>query len=288
MLVRVVFDYALIALIIVIVERNQGFLLYLLAIMMIGARQVGLGSVALHDGAHHLLFKARRTNDFFANAILFSLLAPLVGIRLKSYRAVHIAHHRTVNTSEDPDYPNFENWFSWSRKRMVFTYALLLTGIPFLMFAFRRFKSVSRPTQALELIGIAALIICLVLHIRIAELFALYWLAPLATWGFFINFVRSAAEHCPPGTLRDDAYVPAIFRTAEIVNSPFDSIFVATRGVNYHLTHHLFPSVPFYRLKTLQRELATVEEYQRYSNVTCGYHRYLVRFFTRNRHDMLV
>jgi fatty acid desaturase len=162
---------------------------------------------------------------------------------------------------------------------MAFLYLFLLTGIPFVMYAVQHFRKLSTIARAMEILGTAALITCLMLHIRLAELFLLYWLVPLATWGFFVNFLRSNAEHSTPGRLRDDAHVPPLFRTAEIINSPFDSIFVATRGVNYHLSHHLFPSVPFYRLKSLQCELERTEEYQRYGYVVHGYHRYLSDLF---------
>jgi fatty acid desaturase len=283
MLIRVGFDYGLIGLAIILSERYQHVWTYLLAVMVIGARQVGIGSVALHEGAHYLLFRNRRANDVFARVILWSVLAPLVGITLESYRQRHMRHHTAVNTSADPDYPAFEHWHGSSRIRMAFLYAQLLLGLPFLATAFRQFMTVPLRTKLCELAGIAMLLGGLASGIRVVELFFFYWLIPLATWGFFVNFLRSAAEHSTPGSLRDDAGVPAIFRTAEIINSPFDSIFVTTRGANYHLSHHLYPSVPFYRLKALQRDLTKVEEYVRLSHVTHGYHRYLAEFFGRGR-----
>jgi len=46
-------------------------------------------------------------------------------------------------------------------------------------------------------------------------------------------------------------------------------------NVNYHLTHHLFPGVPFFQLPTLHREIARTEAYRRNAHVTRGYHRVL-------------
>jgi fatty acid desaturase len=281
MLTYVVWDYLVILLAIALAQRYHHVITYCAAVMVIGARQAGIASVALHDGAHHLLLRNRRSNDLFAKAILYSVLAPVVGVRLESYRERHLAHHLNVNTSDDPDYPVFREWYESSRLRMGFLYAQTLLGIGFLSHGFLCFRRLSAIPRALEFLCIAALICGLVLNVRAAELFVLYWVIPLATWGFFVNFLRSSAEHSTPGSLRDDADLPAIFRTGEIVNSLFDSLFVATRGVNYHLAHHLFPSVPFYRLKQLQRDLSAVEEYRRYSHVTYGYHRYLIEFFSR-------
>lgn len=56
-------------------------------------------------------------------------------------------------------------------------------------------------------------------------------------------------------------------------------MFMVTRGVNYHLTHHLCPQVPFYNLPQLQRELSKSEIYQQYAHVTYGYHRFFLEYF---------
>jgi fatty acid desaturase len=283
MLVRVGFDYLVIALTIFLASRYHRLDAYLLAVMIIGARQVGIGTTALHEGTHHLLFRNRCANDFFSRAVLWSVLAPVAGFTLESFRENHLVHHRTVNTPADPDYRFFERWYGWPRIRMVALYMQMLLGISFLLYAFYTFKALPARAKVIRLTGIVILIVGLALQIRFFEMFVVYWLIPIATWGFFVNFLRSAAEHHTPGSYRDDAHVPAIYRTAEIINSPFDSLFVVTRGLNYHLSHHLFPSVPFYRIKALQRDLRHAEEYRRFSHVTYGYHRYLIEFFGRDR-----
>lgn len=60
---RLCFDYGLIAATILFCETFWHPGLYALAVMVIGARQAGIGSVALHDGVHRMLSKNRKLND---------------------------------------------------------------------------------------------------------------------------------------------------------------------------------------------------------------------------------
>ena len=73
--------------------------LYLLALLFIGARQHDL-LVLMHDGAHYRLFKSRKLNDWMSELFL---TWPFFVVSTHGYRANHWAHHRHLNTAEDPD-----------------------------------------------------------------------------------------------------------------------------------------------------------------------------------------
>jgi fatty acid desaturase len=94
-----------------------------------------------------------------------------------------------------------------------------------------------------------------------------------------VDQIRSLAEHYPEDVFLRDAQIPEVFRTRDVINSWFDSAFVVTRGVNYHLSHHLCPQIPFYNLADLQTQLAESPVYQQYAHVTYGYHRVLAEYF---------
>src|SRR5258708_6446949 len=74
---------------------------YLLAIMIIGARQIGIGSVGLHDGAHGLLLPNRRYNDLLAELLTRPVFLSLLNLTLTSYRKTHFEHHRHTNDAAD-------------------------------------------------------------------------------------------------------------------------------------------------------------------------------------------
>jgi fatty acid desaturase len=113
------------------------------------------------------------------------------------------------------------------------------------------------------------------------QLFWLYYVIPMLTWGMFINQLRTMAEHYSRGEFGHDAGIPDVLLTRDVLPSLFDRAFVTTRAVNYHLTHHLFPAVPFYNLARLQRCLKDNTVYRASAHVTHGYHRFLMELLTK-------
>ena len=78
------------------------------------------------------------------------------------------------------------------------------------------------------------------------ELLILYWFLPMFTWLIFIFRVRSIAEHSAI-----QGHYSAYASTRTTCVSLIERIFVAPKNVNYHIEHHLYPSVPFHRLPQL-------------------------------------
>ena len=75
-------------------------LTYVLAVAIIGARQLGL-AILMHDSAHNALHANQKINDWVGEW----LCAAPVGARLASYRAYHLKHHLYTEQPEDPDLP---------------------------------------------------------------------------------------------------------------------------------------------------------------------------------------
>ncbi len=75
-------------------------LTYVLAVMLIGARQLGL-AILMHDAAHGALHPNMKVNNWVGEW----LCAAPVGARLASYREYHLKHHRFTEQPEDPDLP---------------------------------------------------------------------------------------------------------------------------------------------------------------------------------------
>src|SRR4051812_18822880 len=73
-------------------------LTFILAVMVIGTRQLGL-AILMHDAAHGALFANRRLNEWVGAW----LCASPVFTSLQLYRPYHLAHHRHTRQAEDPD-----------------------------------------------------------------------------------------------------------------------------------------------------------------------------------------
>ena len=240
----------------------------------------------MHDGAHHLLCESRVWNDRLAQLLCWFVLLPLIE-SFSSYRKNHFQHHRSANTDDDPDAELTERLYRPARWKACIALLLPLTGVllPAAVLSFLTRNARCHRIAVIALITGAILIACGMLYqIYAVELLFWYWIVPLATWGIFTNQLRALAEHYPENQFGRKDQTPEVFRTRDIINSWFDQWFIVTRGVNFHLSHHLCPQVPFYNLPRLQSILAQSYLYHRYAHVTQGYHRVLTEYFFQ-RHE---
>jgi len=98
-----------------------------------------------------------------------------------------------------------------------------------------------------------------------AHLLFLYWFVPLFTCLVCIFRIRSIAEHSALGGART-----RYAGTRTTLPSFLERIFLAPNNVSYHLEHHMYPSVPFFRLPKLHALLRAKPEFQE-AHMTRGY-----------------
>ena len=73
-------------------------LTFVLAVMVIGSRQLGL-AILMHEAAHNALFKTRWLNEFLGDWLCGRPILADLG----AYRHYHLTHHRFTQTEKDPD-----------------------------------------------------------------------------------------------------------------------------------------------------------------------------------------
>ena len=233
-----------------ICEKLWNPLLYLFAIAFLGARQHAL-LILMHDGVHYRLFRNRRLNDWVTE----TLLAWPCLISARANRGNHFRHHRYLNTSQDPDWVRKHEDPAWLFPKPPGKLASLLlrdvSGIGAIMFL-RLLRTVtSADTDATKELVISRYGFYLAIALALCwtgmlELYLQYWLVPMFTWLILILRVRSIAEHSAiPG------HYKAYTQTRTTYVTLLERLFVASKNVNYHIEHHLYPSVPFYRLPEL-------------------------------------
>jgi fatty acid desaturase len=222
---------------------------YVLAVMLIGARQLGL-AILMHDAAHGALHPNRHVNDWVGEW----LCAAPTGARLQAYRDYHLKHHKYTEQPEDPDLV-LSAPFPITRASLFRKIVRDLSGQTF--FKQRRMQlfgnlqkgQIVNPTTAHFLIFNAILLGALTLAGYWWAFFAL-WLVPMATWYPLVTRLRNIAEHACVDT-QDDPFTHA--RTT--LANAFERLFIAPYWVHFHGEHHVFMHVPCYRLESLHNNL---------------------------------
>ncbi|MGE0743449.1 MAG: fatty acid desaturase family protein [Hyphomonadaceae bacterium] len=222
---------------------------YVLAVMLIGARQLGL-AILMHDAAHGALHPNAKINDWVGEW----LCAAPTGTRLEAYRAYHLKHHRYTEQPEDPDL-SLSAPFPITRTSLWRKVVRDLTGQTFLkqrraqLFGNRPPGWLVNPSTAHFLIFNALLLAALSAAGYWWTYFAL-WLAPMATWLPLVTRLRNIAEHAVVNT-NDDPFSHARTTYANIL----ERLFIAPYWVHFHAEHHVFMHVPCYRLERMHRML---------------------------------
>src|SRR5579862_5246347 len=79
-------------------ERFGAFLIYLAAVIVIGSRLHAL-AVLMHEATHYRATRSRWLNDLIGEILGLAIL-----LKMQDYRQTHFAHHRHLNTEDDPDW----------------------------------------------------------------------------------------------------------------------------------------------------------------------------------------
>lgn len=247
-------NWAMIAGIFALVAAYTNPLTVLLAMVLLGGRQLGL-SVLMHDAGHRTLFATPWLNDVVGQW----LCAAPVFNDLPSYARGHLEHHRKAGTREDPDLPNYAAYpisRDSFRRKMVRDLSGQ-TGIKLLGAIFRGASGViSRETRSSSLPVLRQVFVQFVLFLALYAAGIgwayLIWMAAFLTVFMSIIRIRQVAEHAAV----PDLYDPDPRMNTRTVEAPWwQRMIFAPNGVNYHLEHHFMASVPCYRLAALHAHL---------------------------------
>ena len=242
---------------------------YLATVVWIATRQHALG-VLLHDAVHIRLCTNRAWNDFIGEW----LLAWPLQVSLHGYRRQHFAHHRSVGNDDDPDYRRIQGVgkyvFPQTTGKLLATMLTYLSGF----YAFHDGKEtmeqlvigIPASLQA-KRVALYALVIAAAVYFNFWLALLLYWIVPSSTVLFLVLYIRLVAEHS--ALPRDGANV--FTHTRHVDPAWWERLFLSPNHVNYHLDHHLYPSVPFYNLPALHARLLADPAYRSRAHITRGY-----------------
>ncbi len=215
-----------------------------LAVLLLGGRQMGLG-VLYHECAHHVLFRTKRLNDLLGAWVYGGLM----NTSLARYRAYHLQHHRHAGTKQDPDLA-LANAYPASAQSIRRKLTRDLTGQTGFKDLRRQLASF-RVRRNAPFLASHSLMLGLLALAGIPWAYALWWVAYLIVYQV-VTRLRFMSEH---GVAKDRLSADPRRNTATTLVSWWERLFIGPNFVNYHLEHHLQPSVPCYRLRRLHQLL---------------------------------
>ena len=203
----------------------------LASVVILGGRQLGL-AILLHDCAHYVFFRTKRTNNLIGER----LCADPTRASVYAYRDYHMKHHRHAGTPKDPDRV-FVHRYPVERaslKRKILRDLTGRTGTRDLLLRLKSFK-VSRdyPWMLFQVALFAVLA-----AVGAPWAYALWWAADL--------FV-----------------LPLLTR--------WERLLIAPNNVAYHLEHHQCAGVPSYNLPRLHRLLKSRGYHDGFDCISNGY-----------------
>ena len=233
-------------------------LTYLLAVLLIGSRQLGL-FILMHDGAHGCLSRNETRNMALSQWFCaYPVFADTI-----AYRRYHLAHHAHTQQDNDPDlvlsaafpitkasyrrkfWRDLTGQTGYQQRKAQLLNALGDPAWP-LAQRMRHFREKLGPQLAANGVLLAGLTLA-----GVWWAYPLLWLVPLLTWLMVITRIRNIAEHAVVPDSNDP------LRNTRTTRANFlERLFIAPYYVNYHLEHHLLFYIPCYNLPRVHRILS--------------------------------
>ncbi len=237
-------------------------LTFLLAIMVVGARQLGL-TILMHDAAHGALHPNRKINDFLGNW----LCGVPLGVGLEQYRSYHLAHHKYVQQPEDPDlvlaapFPTSKDSMrrkiirdltgqTFYRQRIAGLMSIKAAGVEEQSGAAKQAEVLSGKKAFRHHILFNLSLFALLILLGVWWIFPFVWIAAMATWFQLATRLRNIAEHACVKNSEDPL---AHARTTHA--NLFERLLIAPYWVNFHSEHHAFMHLPCYKLPLAHKML---------------------------------
>lgn len=191
----------------------------------------------LHDASHYSISSRRWVNVAFGRVAMF-FVSPLISFR--SFAFIHIEHHRNTNDGDaDPDH------FVSAAPRWQLPIRFPVMDLPYLRFLARHWGKRPRAeiaeTAALMTVA-AAVIVSASITGHLWTLAVIYLIPERLAMAVLAWWFDWLPHHDLEDTQRENRYRATRNRVgSEWILTPL------LLSQNYHLVHHLHPSIPFYR-----------------------------------------
>ncbi len=253
--------WVIIAFAFALVAWQPNVLTIILALVILGGRQLGCGAL-MHECGHGSLFATRKLNRLVGEW----LGAAPVLYRLDDYMTSHLKHHREIGNQEDPDLHRYQRYpvSKHALKRKLWrdisgqTTWKITKGQMFANGILYRDENGRQRFSFKNLLArwyrpvFSNLILFAVLAALGYPLLYLLWVTAYFSTYMVCSRIRNLAEHA---AVPDLTSMDPLKNTRTTIPRWWERFTFAPNSVNYHLEHHLVPAIPKYRLADFHRAL---------------------------------
>lgn len=215
------------------------------------ARQLRALENIVHFGSHYNITLKKDINDKIVNIFC----AFPVMQEIKSYRSFHLKHHNKYGSNTDPCKIRFEDIGTSSSNSLAGYFLFIVASLP--KYFYNYYKQIGTNFKLLG-IYIAYHIILFTVNSTMVDInFAIIF---LVTYNFslfmILPVIRSVAEYDEHNYKCSDSLVGTTFNNLTII----DHLLFHPTGDAYHVVHHLFPAIPWWKQKEAHRYLLNNDE----------------------------
>ncbi len=263
------------------------FPIYLIAVIIIGARQRGLANL-LHQATHLTLAK----NKLF-NFLLGTLASGYLVLQsFTGYTFSHVLnHHPLLGDPElDGNYVRLQQNGMYGEGRCaentrsylknIFHLATTLNYARYLV-KNKIFNSHEALWERWMRLTYITVMIAGVWFLGWGNLLLLYWIIPFLTTANWVGNFVEVAEHYP---LMETAPKVDIYMSRNRLFNPAWCLLLGVHNEHFHLIHHLFERIPFWHLKTAHKVLMQDEVYASL-NQSQGFYALLTQIVVPTNHN---
>jgi fatty acid desaturase len=249
------------------------WLFYPVTLLIIGARQRALATL-LHESSHGTLAQNKRLNWFLGTFCSGYLIFQQMGDYKKSHCK---GHHRYLGNSVlDPDskFYYYQGLYDSNLRPKDFLInhiiqPLLLLKVPqYLLYILKhRLFSTKGGSQEKAIMLLYLLVIAIALTaLGNLHTLILFWLIPYLTTFQVLGWFIELSEHYPlAGENKIDLHM-----SRNRLSPWYEAFFTSIHCENFHLIHHLFPSIPFWNMSKVHQILLTDANYAKQHHMSGG------------------
>lgn len=250
---------------------------YVAAVIVIGFRQRALATL-LHEAAHKILAQNKQLNYLLGTYLSGYLVFQTFHRYVQSHCREHHGHLGNPNKDPDLKYYGEQGLLDISDRDTFFEKYLIpniklhklfdnigyLITNRLLMPDFKN-QSAKYKREYAWFVAYWVVLIGMMLYYGIFTYFLLFWILPYLTAFQITNCLIEVCEHYPLLVHSKKE----MYMTRNRNGHWFEQFCTGIHNENYHLIHHLFPIIPFWKLPQAHQILLQDEEY-RLLNEYCG------------------